>query len=60
MAQMQPINVRLPEEQRVWLDGMCGGAILSRSDAIRHVLEDAMKRDTRRRRALTRKIRGDA
>jgi Arc/MetJ-type ribon-helix-helix transcriptional regulator len=57
MDQMQPINVRLSPEQRAWLDEMRGGPIVTRSEALRHVLADAMQRDARRRRALTSKIR---
>ena len=58
---LQPLPVRLSREQVNWLDGLIAGPIVTRSEALRHVVADAMKRDARRRRALTRKIhQGDA
>ena len=58
---LQPLPVRLSREQVEWLDGLITGPIVTRSEALRHVVADAMKRDARRRRALTRKIHhGDA
>jgi hypothetical protein len=57
---LQPLPARLSRDQIAWLDTLVAGPIVSRSEALRHVVADAMKRDARRRRALTAKIRGDA
>lgn len=57
---LRPLPVRLSATQIEWLDTLVTGPIVTRSEALRHVVADAMKRDARRRRALTRKVRGDA
>lgn len=53
---LQPLPVRLSPEQLDWLDGLIQGPIVSRSEALRHVVADAMRRDQRRRRALQRRM----
>jgi len=57
MPTMQPLNVRLPREQLAWLDGLRKGPIVTRSEALRHIVDEAMKRDARRRPALASKVR---
>lgn len=54
---LRPLPVRLSEAQVAWLDSLVAGPIVTRSEALRHVVNEAMQRDARRRRALTRKTR---
>jgi hypothetical protein len=58
---LKSFPVRLSTEQVKWLDSLITGPIVTRSEALRHVVADAMKRDSHRRNALARKIlQGDA
>jgi len=52
-----PFRIRLAVEQIEWLDSLRGGPITTRAQALRHVLNEAMRRDIRRRRAIASKIR---
>lgn len=53
---LKSFPVRLSIEQVKWLDSLITGPIVTRSEALRHVVADAMKRDSQRRSALARKI----
>lgn len=48
MAQLVPVPVRLSPAQLAWLDTHRKGPIVTRSEAIRHLIAAAMKRDARR------------
>lgn len=40
-----PFRVRLARQHLVWLDSLRGGAITTRAQALRHVIDEAMHRD---------------
>jgi hypothetical protein len=48
MALSHPIPVRLPQEQLTWLDGKRRGPTTTRAQALRLVLDEAMRRELTR------------
>ena len=50
---MIPLHISLTREQIDWLDSQKGGAIVSRSEAVRHVIQSAMAPRRGRRPAAT-------
>ena len=40
-----PFRVRLARQHLVWLDSLRGGAVTTRAQALRQVLDEAMHRD---------------
>lgn len=55
-----PFRIRLATEQIEWLDSLRGGPITTRAQALRHVLNEAMRRDIRRRKATAERVKADA
>lgn len=53
---MQPVNVRLPDDQIAWLDSQRQDPFVTRSEVLRHVVADSMARDRQRLKAARRRL----
>ena len=63
MDRPQPLlhrHARLSEEQIAWVGGFVGGPIVSWSEALRHVVSQAMARDMKPRKRIRLRTRADA
>lgn len=52
--------VRLRPEHIAWLDQQCADTYANRGEALRAVLNEAMERDRRRRRAIQRRLQDES
>ena len=58
MELADPFRIRLARDQIAWLDSLKGGPVTTRAQALRQVLDEAIRRDQRRRPSADRKQAG--
>jgi hypothetical protein len=58
MELANPFRIRLATEHLIWLDSRRSATVTSRAQALRLVLDEAMKRDQRRQKATQRRAHG--